>query len=117
MRLHYLEIKPGERHPMCFSLSATEAIIDRFGSLDAMRRAMEDSEDAAARLRAIDDVLTALLDAGRRYCAEMGVDMPPPIRCRPADLIDVSDPSAIRAIFETIQGDSARTIEARGKNE
>lgn len=117
MRLHYLEIKPGERHPMCFSLSATEAIIDRFGSLEAMLETMENVENAFSRISAIDFVLGALLDAGRRYCAEMGIDMPPPIRCRPADLIDVTDTASIRAIFETIEGDSTRTIEARGKNE
>ena len=116
MKLQHIELKPGELHPLCFSLSATEEIIDAFGSLESMQDAVI-SGDTMRKIKAIDTVLSILLRAGRRYCKEMGVEMPPEIRCRPGDLIDVTDPKAITAIFETIRADSEREIEATPKNE
>lgn len=112
MRLKYIELKPGERHPLCFSLAATEAIVDEFGGLEAMTESIT-SENTLVKIKAVDKVIGILLDAGRKYCAEMGIDMPPKIKCRPADLIDITDPSAVAAIFSTIENDTNREIEAK----
>lgn len=113
MRLTYIEIKEGEKHPMCFSLLATERIVDEFGGLDEMTRAITQEGDVVGRIRAIDKILEILLDAGRKYCEEMGFELPPKIRCRPGDLIDVTDGEAINKIFETMQNDTRREVEAK----
>lgn len=113
MRLTYIELKEGERHPMCFSLSATERIVDEFGGLDEMTQAITQEGDLVGKIRAINTMLEILLDAGRRYCGEMGIEMPPKIKCRPGDLIDITDGAAIGKIFETMQNDSHREVEAK----
>lgn len=114
MRVNYITLK-GEKHPLCFSLSAVEAIIEAFGSLDAMTEAIR-GDDVLAKLRATNKTLEIMMDAGRHYCAEMGIDMPPAIKCRPGDLIDITDGEAVRAIFSTISADNERTVEAKSKN-
>ena len=116
MRVRYIELKPGELHPLCFNLSATEEIIDAFGTMEAMQDAVV-GDDVLRKIKAIDTVLSILLRAGRRYCNEMGIEMPPEIRCRPGDLLDVTDPKAITAIFEALSAGSEREIEAAPKNE
>lgn len=117
MRISYIELKPGEKHPMCFSLSAVEALCDEFGDLENMRKAVTDSGTLAEQIKATNTVMSVLIDAGRKYCAEMGIELPPAIKCRPADLIDITDPSAVQAIFSTISSDSEREVEARSKKE
>lgn len=112
MKLSYIELKKGERHPLCFSLSATEAIVDEFGSLEKMTDALTGG-DTLTQIKAIDKTLAILLDAGQKYCAEMGIETPPALKCRPADLIDVTDPTAITAIFDTINNDTKREVEAK----
>lgn len=115
MRVTYIELL-GKRHPLCFSLSATEEIVEEFGGTEQMTDAIT-SGDTVSQLRAVDKVLDILLRAGRRYCAEAGLEMPEtPLRCRPADVLDVSDPAAVQAIFSTIARDSARTVQAAPKN-
>lgn len=111
MRLKYIELA-GEKHPMCFSLSAVEQICDEFGSMDGMTNSLA-SDDVLAKLKATDRVLDIMLSAGRKYCEVMKIDLPAPLPCRPADLIDVTDPSAIQAIFETIKNDNEREVEAK----
>ena len=110
MRLSYINLG-GVDYPACFSLSATEDIVEHFGSLDGMTAALE-SGNMMEQMRAVDTVLTVLLEAGQRYCEAMGKDHPAPLTCRPADIIDVTDPSAIQAIFSVIGQDSKREVEA-----
>ena len=115
MRVSYIDLL-GEKHPLCFSLSATEEIVEEFGGTEQMADAIT-GEDALSKLRAVDKVLDILMRAGRRYCAAAGLEMPEsPLGCRPADVMDVTDPSAVEAIFSTISGDSRRTITAAPKN-
>ena len=114
MKVSYIELA-GEKHPMCFSLSATEDIIETFGSVDAMSDAVTGG-DLLTQLRAVDKTLEILLRAGRAYCTAMGEQLPAPLRCRPADLIDVTSGEAVRAIFETMRHDSAREVETASKN-
>lgn len=111
MRISYIELL-GEQHPMCFSLSASEAMSSKFGSLERMQEDLQ-SGDLARVARAVDEVLAILLRAGRTYVAAIGGDLPKELPCRPADLIDVTDGSAIKAIFATIRNDTNRTVETK----
>ena len=111
MKLSYVQLG-GEKHPVCFSLSAIEAIEDEFGSLDTMR-----DELSKGSIRAINSVLEIMMNAGRAYCVGMGMDCPPKLKCRPADLIDITDNDVVKDIFAAISGDSERTVEVRSKNE
>lgn len=110
MKLSYVQLG-GEKHPVCFSLSAIEAIEDEFGSLDAMRENL-----ASGSIKAINSVLEIMLDAGRAYCIGMGMDCPPKLKCRPADLIDITDTDIVSDLFAVISGDTERTVEVRSKN-
>lgn len=110
MRVTTIELA-GHEHPLCFSLSATEALIEEYGSLEAMSEAL-DGADTAAQIRAVDTVLSILLDAGRRYYETMGYELPPALTGRPGDVIDVTDPSAIATIFKAIRTDTERKVEA-----
>lgn len=113
MKIGYIELA-GEKHPLCFSLSATEEICEKFGSLDGMGKALEE-DDFKTRIGNIDSILTILMKGGRRYCEVMGQELPLPLPCRPADVLGVFDKDAIAAIRETISRDSARTVEAKPK--
>lgn len=113
MKVTYIELA-GEKHPLCFSLSAVEELSDKFGDLDKMAAAITDGKNSVKKLKAVDTVLRVLLDAGRRYCAAAGIEMPEkPLGCRPADVIDITDPSAVEAIFTTLKNDTERTLEAK----
>lgn len=113
MKIGYIELGK-EKHPMCFSISASEEICERFGSLDGMAKALDD-KDTATRLSAIDSVLSIMMDAGRKACEIIGEEIPSPPAFRPADVIDVRD--ALDAIYGTISRDSARTVEAKPKKD
>lgn len=110
MKVSYITIA-GEKHPVCFSLSAIEDIEEEFGSLDAMQKAL-----GAGTVRAVNRVLEIMLKAGRAYCAGMGIECPPPLKCRPGDLIDVHDNAIIADIFSAMTDGSERAVETKGKN-
>lgn len=115
MRLSYIELL-GEKHPMCFSLAASEALAEKFGGLENMDKALSGG-DIRTTANAIDTILTVLLKAGRTYVSAIGGELPPEIQCRPADLIDVTDGAeAIKSMFSAIQNDNAREVEAKSKN-
>lgn len=114
MKVSYVEFL-GQKHPLCFSLAASEAILEEFQSLGAMSDAIT-GEDVAKKVHAIDRVLQILMKAGRIYASACGEDLPPELPCRPADLIDVRDPKATQAIFDVMKADTERTVEAVGKN-
>lgn len=111
MKLNYIQLGAGEKQPVCFSLSAIEDIEDEFGSLDKMRDAL-----VKGKVKAINKVLEIMIKAGRSYCLGMGLDCPPPLICRPADLIDVRDASIVTEIFSVISDDTDRSVEVKGKN-
>ena len=114
MKITHLELA-GRRYPMVFSLAATEAMEERFGSLEAMSEELHcDSVKRVAQ--AVDGVLTILMDAGRIYCEAVGMEVPPRLKCRPADLIDPTDPSTMAIIYSAMERDSRREVEVAGKN-
>ena len=114
MKRTYIELL-GEKHPLCFSLSAVEEIAAEFGGVDEMSAALKDGT-GLEKIRATVKVLDILLRAGRRYCKAVGEDMPAPLPCDIGDIIDATDPSSVKAIFAAINGDSEREIEAKSKN-
>lgn len=114
MKVSYIELL-GEQHPMCFSLAASEELSAKFGGLEKMENALA-SKDIAQVAHAVDTVLDCLLKAGRIYVTAAGGELPAELPCRPADLIDVTDGSAVKAIFTAIATDTARTVETKVKN-
>lgn len=112
MRISYIKLADGEERPVCFSLSAVEELQDEFGSLEEMGTQLR-----AGGVKSISKVLEILLRAGKNYCKAMGQECPPDLKCKPGDLIDVSDGmSIVSEIFAAIGGDSDRTVETAGKN-
>lgn len=114
MILHYIELA-GAQHPMCFSLDTSVAIETEFGSLEAMGELVT-SQDLRTKIQAINSVLEILLASGRTYAVANGLDVPPPLTCRPVALIGVHDSGVVDCIFACILGDSERTVEASIKN-
>lgn len=114
MRVSYVELL-GEKHPLCFSLAASEELSEKFGGLEKMQNALE-SGDITRLAKAVDVVLSCLMKAGRIYVKAMGGELPNELPCRPADLIDVTDGEAVKAIFTAISADTSREVEAKGKN-
>lgn len=115
MKISYIELL-GKQYPLCFSLSATKALSDKFGDLTAMQKKIGDA-DLAVQADAICSMLSILLEAGQRYCRVAGLDCPPPLECDVGDVIDLSDPSAVTAIFAAISGGNKREVEvAESKN-
>lgn len=114
MRVSYVELL-GEKHPLCFSLAASEELSEKFGSLEKMQKEMG-SKDISKIAKAFDTILTVLLKAGRIYVSATGGGLPKELPCRPSDVIDVTDKDAVTAIFTAIYSDSARTVETKTKN-
>ena len=114
MRVSYVEFL-GQKHPICVSLAATEQLVEAFGSLEQFADAL-DKSDLARTAQAVDTTFQILLKAGRIYASAMGEELPPELPCRPADLIDVRDRSAIAAIFAAMRADTSRTVEVEQKN-
>lgn len=108
----------GREYPLCFSFTAMKRISERFGSIQKMGEALDRaSDDIAAFVDALNDTLKILIEAGRIYAAHNGMEVPPPLDCEPADLLDNSSMGALTAVFAAINGDSKRTVEvAPGKN-
>lgn len=115
MRLHYLELL-GQKHPMCFSAAAAEALDEHFSGLDKLVSALT-GRQVGIRTRALDKVLSELLRAGRTYACAMGEDVPPPLPCRPAELVGAADTEVILAVLETIREDSDRRVRTQGNAE
>lgn len=114
MRITYVELL-GEQYPLCFSLAASEKLSEIFGSLDNITKEL-DKGDVASQVKVVDAVLSVLMEAGQTYCKMAHIDCPPPLTCRPADVIDISDPSAVSAIFAAITSGNKREVEAETKN-
>lgn len=116
MKVTYIELA-GKKHPLCFSLAVSETLDEAFGGLENMQEELY-SRNISRISKALDVVLTALMDAGRIYltaCGE-GDKLPPRLTCRPADLLDVRDNSIVNIVLSAIMGDSAREVEAVTKN-
>lgn len=108
MKISYIELL-GEKHPLCFSLSAVEKLTDEFGSLEDMQKKL-----SANSIKATVKVLDVLLEAGRKYCEIAHIDCPAPLPCSAGDVIDLSDPSAVTAVFSAMSQE--REVEVAEKN-
>ena len=110
MRVSTIELL-GKKYPLCFSLTAATEMEDAFGGLDQLSERMAGGS-LAQRAGAINTALEILLKAGRVYASASGMEVPEPLPCAPADLIDVTDGGAVKAIFSTVAGDTEREVEA-----
>ena len=115
MRVSHIELA-GNKHPLCFSLTASAELDEHFGSLEKMEEVMTNGS-LYQKARAIDKVLSVLMKCGRTYAEAVGMELPEPIRCSPGDLIDVTDGTAVKAIFSAISNDIDREVEVESKNE
>ena len=113
MNINYIELR-GEKHPLCYNLYAIERICDEFGDIEAMSR-MVSSDKQTDQIRAVSKLLKILMEGGREYCREMGMELPKEVK-NPSALIDIASPETIKAVFGAINGNSARTVEATSKN-
>lgn len=114
MKITYIELA-NQRYPLCFSLAASEKLSAEFGGLANMQHAMQSGSESDS-IRAMDKILTILMDAGRIYQGACGEPVPPPLSCRPADLLDARDPTAMTAIMDAIICDTEREVEVDTKN-
>lgn len=114
MKISYIEFL-GKQYPLCFSLSASQQLSEKFGSLERMQADLG-SGDVAKIANAVNTVLEVLMKAGRIYVKATGGDVPPELPCKPTDLIDVRDGAAITAIFKAISDSSEREVETKSKN-
>lgn len=114
MRVTYLELL-GQKHPMCFSVTASLELDQAFGGLENMAGRFQEG-GLAQRAEAINTALKVLLKAGRVYASAAGLDVPPPLPCEPVDLIDGTDGNAVKNIFSAISGSAEREVEIESKN-
>lgn len=114
MKISYIELL-GKRHPMCFSLTAAAEMDEAFGGLEGLAERLR-SGGLTERAAAINKALEILMRAGRTYASVSGTELPDPIPCAPADLIDVTDGAAVQAIFSTISSNTEREVEVEAKN-
>ena len=114
MRVSTIELL-GQKHPLCFSLTAASEMEEAFGGLEQMSERMTGGS-LAQRAGAINTALEILLKAGRIYASASGMEVPQALPCAPADLIDVTDGAAVQAIFSTMERDAEREVEAASPN-
>ena len=114
MRVSTIELL-GKKHPMCFSLTAATEMDEAFGGLENLSERIK-SGGLAKQAAAINRALEILLKAGRVYASASGMELPEPLPCAPADLIDVTDGVAVKAIFSAISNDTEREVETVPKN-
>ena len=115
MKKSYIELL-GEKHPMCFSLSAVEALCDEFGDIKELPARLK-SGTLGDQAKTLDKILCILLNAGRKYCEIAGEELPEKLKCRPADVLDISEmKDSIAGVFEIFANDAKREVEAKTKN-
>lgn len=109
MRVSTIELL-GKKYPLCFSLTAATEMEEAFGGLDNLSERMTGGS-LAQQTGAINTALEILLKAGRVYASASGMEVPEELPCAPADLIDVTDGGAVKAIFSAVTGDTEREVE------
>lgn len=117
MKLGYIRLMDRE-YPLCFSYRAAQAVEEAFGSLEAMAEQVE-HEKLSVSVPATDTMLGILMEAGRVYTEANGGEVPPPIKCRPSDLLPANNIRELRKAFACIVNDSEREVEVEeepGKN-
>ncbi|MBD5169242.1 MAG: hypothetical protein HDT20_03860 [Oscillibacter sp.] len=114
MKVSYIELL-GKQYPMCFSLTAATEMDKAFGGLESLAKRMQ-TGGLAEQAETINKALEILMKAGRTYAVAAGMEVPDPLPCSPADLIDVTDGAAVKAIFSAISNDTDREVETVPKN-
>ena len=109
MKVSYIELL-GKKYPLCFSLTAATEMEEAFGGLDKLSERLTGG-GIARQAVAVNTALEILLKAGRVYASASGMEVPEPLPCAPADLIDVTDGAAVKAIFSTVAGVTEREVE------
>lgn len=114
MKVTYIKLLDRE-YPLCFSLSAYEETVEKFGSTENLYAALT-SENEAEIVRGLKIILPILMKAGRIYAQAIGEQSPPELPCNPADVMDARDPASLLAIFSAIKNDGSRSVETVPKN-
>ena len=112
MELRHIELL-GEKHPLCFSMSAAQNLTRHFGSMEEMGEQIL-NEDVSVRRAAVVDVLTEMIRAGRVYAKAMGYDVPRQIPCDIADIIEPDTVPLVGLILSVLRRDSSRDVEIEG---
>ena len=107
MKVTYIELL-GEKHPLCLSLAAAQAIDEAFDGGMAQMQEEVLGASVGRQAAAVDKLLQILMKAGRIYLSACGEELPKPIPCRPADLIDVRDKTVISTVFAALSNDTER---------
>ena len=108
----------GTEYVLCFSGRTMRACTERYGDVSKIADAL----DAKDPVKALDEtiwLLSALMDAGARYCRLNGVGCPDPLSYDELyDRVDIPDISSLRyKVMETICAGKEATVVARpGKN-
>ena len=105
MRMSYVEFL-GRKYPLCFSMAASQELVETFASLDNMAVALHETillEMAAA----VHTILTLPMKAGRSYAQPVGEDASPTLPCMPVVLIYLTDTPAIHHIFNQLMTEQA----------
>ena len=112
MELRHIELL-GEKHPLCFSMSAAQNLTRHFGSMEEMGEQIM-NDDVSVRRAAVVDVLSEMIRAGRVYAKAMGYDVPKPIPCDIADILEPDTVPLVGLILSVLRRDSSRDIEIEG---
>lgn len=110
MRVKYIELL-GREHPMCYSLRASAEMGQIFQEMEGREG------EKGSKAIYYGKLLDVLLKAGRAYGKAAELELPPPLPCSAADLIDATDLEAIRLIRECIKEGSKREVVTEGNTE
>lgn len=110
MRIKYINIL-GQEHPLCYSLRASAELGEIFEEMAGSKR--KKGADGLYYGKMLD----VLLKAGRVYGKVAGVELPPPLPCSAADLVDATDLATIRLIRECIREGGKREVVTEGNAE
>lgn len=108
----------GTEYVLCFSGRTMRACTQRYGDVSKIAEAL-DTKDTVKALDETIWLLSALMDAGARYCRLNGVECPDPLSYDELyDRVDIPDMSSLRyKVMETINAGKEATVVARpGKN-
>ena len=109
--LKYIQLNPqAEGRPVCFSATAIEEIYEGFGDFVKWQESLTSGD-----VKAINKTLEIAFRAGELYCKGFDIECPPPLKCRPSDIILFQDLNRIvEELFEAFVEDTKREIETQG---
>ena len=117
MRTGTIEVNQ-KRYLLCFSARVIRACTERYGTLEAIDKALKADKEA----QVMDEcfwLLSQMMQAGSRYASLQGIDNPKPLQVDDLyDLCGVDDLMHLKAsIFETIENGTQRNIEVETEPE